>query len=200
VEPLPDPAHPLTPIDPAAIEHGGIFKVTIDISRLLQNQAADGTAMDPGGLETFGGLADVPSIAPMLGLVSRSIASALGILELTHFRALVLLSERDSLIAAELMALMNMHSQPLMNLLDAMEGAGWIFATMRGRGVNEQVAITERGRAVVEEATRQRQNEIDDILARMSVQDRDTLATAFNAFAAAASESPVTKPKKGIAP
>jgi DNA-binding MarR family transcriptional regulator len=196
----PDPERAPNPVDPAAIDSSDIVSVTIDISRLLRDQAGEGGTLDPEKLQSLGELAESPSLTPMLGLISRSVASALGSLEVTHFRALVLLSDRDSLIAAELMGMMNMPPGQLLALLDAMDDAGWIYTKMRGRGVNETVAITEKGRAVVDEVTAQRQNEIDEILARMTEQDSNTVSAAFAAFADAARESPVRKPKNGIAP
>jgi DNA-binding MarR family transcriptional regulator len=195
-----DPERAPTPVDPAGIDSSDIVSVTIDITRLLREQAGEGGTLDSEKLQSLGELAESPSLTPMLGLISRSVASALGSLEVTHFRALVLLSDRDSLIAAELMGMMNMPSGQLLALLDAMDDAGWISTRMRGRGVNETVAITEKGRAVVEEVTTQRQNEIDEILARMTGPGRDSVSAAFAAFVSAAGESPVRKPKKGIAP
>jgi DNA-binding MarR family transcriptional regulator len=196
----PDPERAPNPVDPAGIELSDVLSVTIDITRFLRDQAGQPETLDPEKLASLVELAESASLTPILGLISRSVTSALGSLEITHFRVLVLLSDRDSLIAADLMRMMGMTPGPLLGLLDAMDDAGWIDTRMRGRGVNETVAITEKGRAVVDEVTAQRQNEIDEILARMTEPDRDTVSAAFAAFAAAARESPVRKPNRGPAP
>jgi DNA-binding MarR family transcriptional regulator len=199
LEPTSDPERAPTPVDPAGIELSDIVSVTIDITRFLRDLAGQPETLDPEKVASLVELAESASLTPILGLISRSVTSALGSLEVTHFRVLVLLSDRDSLIAAELMGMMRMPSGPLLRLLDAMDDAGWIYTHMRGRGVNETVAITEKGRALVDEVTAQRQNEIDEILVRMSEPDRNAVSAAFAAFAAAARESPVRKSKNGIA-
>jgi DNA-binding MarR family transcriptional regulator len=200
LEPLLGSERPRARVDPAAIQINNTVSVTIDITQLLQNQAGHHTALDLRRLDSLGGLAGSPGIAPLLGVISRSLDSALGILELTHFRVLVLLSDKDSLIVAELMGLMKMRSRPLLNLLDAMAATGWIFTKTPGRGVTESIAITEQGRALVDRVTQQRQHEIDNILERMSEQDRAVLANAFNSFVEAAGEPTVRNPNKGLAP
>ncbi len=103
-------------------------------------------------------------------------------------------------IVAELATLLNMRSRKAFELLDAMENSGWIGADSHARGLGERITITQQGRNAVESITVRRQREIDEILERLSESDRTRLADAFNAFAAAARERPVTEPKPGIAP
>ena len=173
---------------------------TIDVSGLLRRQSGNEIALDASGLHSVNELVANPAIAPMLGLVARSIASALGFLELTHIRVLVVLSQRDEMSVAELVALMKMRARVMLKILDAMDNAGWIVTAKPGRGTSEMIAISAQGRQLVDDVTAQRQREIDMILDRMTNDDREVLARAFNSFAAAAGERPVPKPKSGIAP
>jgi hypothetical protein len=151
MEPLDAPAHLDTPIDPAAIELPVTVAVTIDISQLLRAQASSHVVLDLGTFESARVLTENPNIEPMLGLVSRSIEAALGFLELTHIRVLVVLSQKDAMSVAELAALMKARSRSMAKILDAMEDAGWIVTASpvaerqnRSRSAREDVTWSMR--------------------------------------------------------
>lgn len=199
MEPLDEPDGRETSIDPAALELPSTVAVTIDISQLLRDQAGRQVALDVGKFESADAVTENPGIAPMLGLVSRSVESALGYLELTHIRVLVVLSQKRAMTVAELAALMKMRSRGVARILDSMHDAGWILTASPGRGTSESVTISAQGLELVNTITAQRQREIDSILSRMQDTDRETLARAFNAFAAAAGEPPYTGPRGGFA-
>jgi DNA-binding MarR family transcriptional regulator len=189
-----------SPVDPAAIESGQIVSITIDISGLLHSQAIQRTKRDAGSLDSVPELAAMTGIAPLIGLVSRSVDFALGFLELPHFRVLVLLTERDSMSVVEIVDAMKMPARRILKLLDSMEDAGWVSRSGPGRGVSESIAISPTGRDLVSEVTAKRQQEIDEILERMPESDRIAMAKAFSSFATAADEPPMRPRNNGSAP
>jgi DNA-binding MarR family transcriptional regulator len=200
LKPLDDGNRSVAPVDPAAIDLDKNSSITIDISGLLHSQAVDAVPLGTVGLKSVQELAGKANIAPLIGLLSRSVDFALGFVELPHFRVLIILSERDSISAAEIVQATKATSRKTLALLDSMENAGWIHALVPGRGVTETVAITEKGRALVEEVTTKRQQEIDEILQRLSEADRALIAKAFSSFATAANEPQIRRRKNGIAP
>jgi DNA-binding MarR family transcriptional regulator len=200
VVPVHDPAGDEPGVDPAAIELPRVSEVTIDVTQLLQRQAASEQSLDLGGLVRVDDLADSSTVAPLLGLIARSVRSALDILELDHLRILMLLSQRDGISLVELSRLTALPARKLAIVLDAMESAEWITTSRPARGIGEAVAISATGSVLIERVIRQRQDEIDEILARMSGEDRATLARAFSSFAAAAAEPPLRPTRKGIKP
>ena len=187
-------------VDPASVDLPPTVAVTIDISELLQREANRQTKLNVEGLNSVAELVANPGIAPMLGMIARSLDSALGFLDVTHIRVLLLLCQRESISVAELAGVMKMRARTALRMLDSMDDAGWIFTMTPGRGTREVVAISAQGRALIEDVTAQRQREIDSILGRMVEDDRESLTSAFNAFADAAGEFPLRKPRKGIAP
>jgi len=187
-------------VDPAAIELRPVSEVTIDISQLLQTQSAAERRLELGGLESIDELAQSSTIRPLLGLISRSVSSALDILELDHLRILMLLSQRDAISLAELLRHTALEPRKLARVLDAMEAADWISTSRPARGIGETVAIAPAGSVLVERVTENRQREINDILARMPAEDRLTMARAFTSFANAAAEPVVRRPRLGLKP
>jgi DNA-binding MarR family transcriptional regulator len=170
------------------------------MSALLREQAAADTRLEVDGLESLDELADGSTIAPLLGLIARSVKSALDILELDHLRILILLSQRDAISVTELSRLTTLQPRKLAKVLDAMEAADWISTSRPARGIGETVAVSPSGNALVQQVTQKRQSEIDEILARMSEEDRATVTRAFSSFASAAAEPALLRPKLGLQP
>ena len=199
MEPLDDAAAPPTRIDPADIESHSSSAITIDIAQLLGKSAETRAKLDLHEFEQSAVVADQPHFEPMLGLISRSVQSAIDVIELPHLRVLVLLSQRDTMSVGEVATLTAARPRAVFSLLDSMEASGWIASYSAKRGMGEKIVLTQQGRDVIDTMTQRRQQEIDEILARMSEEDRLGIARAFNSFAAAAGESPPSKPKRGIA-
>jgi DNA-binding MarR family transcriptional regulator len=200
MEPVDDQSRAAAGPDPAAVDLSRHDAVSIDIGQLLSAGAGAQTALDLNGFEHPADLRAEPRLEPVLSLVSRTIESTMGILELPHLRILILLSQKDAVSVAELASLMKLNTHRLSVLLDSMEASGWIDSGSRARGIGETIAIRGQGRDLVDALTERRQREIDEILTRVPEEARAELARAFNSFAAAAGESPTTKPRKGIAP
>jgi hypothetical protein len=183
-----------------AIELNRETAITIDVGQWLRNGATASSTLHVDEFGVGNQVPATPNLAPLFGLVARSLSSALGILDLVHFRVLILLSGADSMSARELTVLTGMKARSLLHLLDAMESVDWIRVATPGRGVAEKVAIAAKGSEMVERVTSRRQQQIDEVLTRISSEEQSMLANAFTAFAAAAREPTLRKPRKGIAP
>jgi DNA-binding MarR family transcriptional regulator len=199
MEPLDLPTTPNASPDPGAVDLPSTVPVTIDIGKVLGERALRSAKVSPEEFDDESLAAGNPRIEPMLGIISRSVQNAMEFLDLPHLRVLILLSHKDATSVAELASLMKLSSRRMMALLDSMEASGWVTSESDARGVGELVAISHRGRDLVETMTTQRQHEIDDILGRMSEADRTDVARAFNSLAAAAGEPLVRRAKKGLA-
>ena len=200
MEPLDDAAPPSSRPSPADIDLPSTTAITIDIAQLLNARARTSTKLDVSEFEHSVPLARNQRFEPVLGLISRSLRDAVNLIELPHLRVLVLLSQRDSMSVGELANLMNSRSRAMFALLDSMEASGWIGSHSQARGMGETITITQQGQSVIDSITEQRQHDIDEILGRVSDEDRVGLARAFNSFAAAAGEAPIRRPRRGIAP
>lgn len=139
-------------------------------------------------------------IAPILSLVARSLAGDLELLPLPSIRALVVLSHGHSLSMRDLADALSLRIPTVLTTVDSLERDGWIYTAVHARGVAERVAITAKGRELVDRMTARREDEIKAVLGRMPDADRTQVAQAFASFAAAAGEPSVTRPRKGIAP
>lgn len=139
-------------------------------------------------------------IAPMLGLVARSLGTELDLLPLPSIRVLVVLSHGHAMTVRQLADVLSVRTRAMLAMIDSLESGGWIFTAVRARGVTERVGITASGRELVERMTARREHEIASILRRVPDGNRAQLAEAFTSFAVAAGEQPVSRPRKGIAP
>jgi DNA-binding MarR family transcriptional regulator len=144
--------------------------------------------------------ADKTIITPLLALVARSVGSTLDVVALEHLRILMLLSQRGEISSAELSRITLLPTRKLAKTLDLMQSRDWITTSRPARGIGETVSISLAGGALAEQVTRRRQDEIADILGRMSSDDRATVARAFSSFALAAAEPALHPPRKGLKP
>lgn len=200
MEPLDELARSSARVDPADIELPSTTAVTINIGELLGFRAGTRDKLDLNEFERSAPLGNDPRFESILGLISRSVQGAVDFIELPHLRVLVLLSQRDTMSAGEIVTLTGARPHAVFALLDSMEDSEWIASHSPARGVSERVVITHKGRDLIDTMTERRQREIDEILGRMSAAERSGVARAFNSFAAAAGEAQVGKPKRGIAP
>ncbi|MEA9983835.1 MULTISPECIES: MarR family transcriptional regulator [Subtercola] len=128
----------------------------------------------------------------LLGVVARSVASALEVVTLPQFRVLVLLSASGPTRVGTLADQMTTLASTFTRSLDRMEVAGWI-TRIPGPGDRRAVLVelTDKGSQLVSDVTTRREQEIQKILAALSDEDRVALVRAFTLFATAAAEPSV---------
>ncbi|RKR74428.1 MarR family winged helix-turn-helix transcriptional regulator [Frondihabitans australicus] len=128
----------------------------------------------------------------LLGIVARSVASALEVVTLPQFRVLVLLSNdgptRLGSLAERIGALPSTFSRSV----DRMVAGGWVERSLREDNRREILLdLTEDGRRLVDSVTERRRREIRTVLDALPADDQALVARAFDAFNRAAGEPTV---------
>ncbi|MDJ0350777.1 MarR family transcriptional regulator [Cryobacterium sp. PH29-G1] len=127
----------------------------------------------------------------LLGVVARSVVTALEVVTLPQFRVLVVLSTagptRMGAIAERMGALPSTFSR----FIDRMVAGGWVQrASSPGSRREVLLELTPSGRRLVDEVTERRREKISEILAALTAQQQAAVEHAFRAFADAAGETP----------
>ncbi|GAA5066712.1 MarR family winged helix-turn-helix transcriptional regulator [Nocardia callitridis] len=127
----------------------------------------------------------------LVALSARSIASVDETITIPQFRTLVILSSRGPANVATLAGSLNVQPSTATRMVDRLVAGGLLDRRTNPNSRREQiVALTGRGRQVVDTATARRRDEIAAVAARMPLADREGLVRALTAFAAAGGESP----------
>lgn len=125
----------------------------------------------------------------MLGVVARSVAPALELVSLPHFRVLVLLASSGPLRVTDLAERLGVVVSTFSRSLDRLERGGWVRRSQGARDRREvTVTITEQGGDLVRDVTGLRIAALTEALSRVSAADRAALTRAFTAFADAVGE------------
>ncbi|QNE45884.1 MarR family transcriptional regulator [Glaciihabitans sp. INWT7] len=128
----------------------------------------------------------------LLGVVARSVSPALEFVTLPQFRVLVVLTSSGPLRMGSLAERMGANSSTFSRSIDRMVAGGWVE---RGPSPDSRrevlIRATESGRALVDEVTARRRHAVSDIIATMSAEDQQSVVSALEIFADAASEPAV---------
>jgi len=128
----------------------------------------------------------------LLGVVARSVASALEVVTLPQFRVLVLLSAEGQTRIGSLAERMGVVASTFTRSVDRMVASGWIVRAENPDSRREVlIDLTDDGRRLVEAVTERRRREIRKVLALLTEDDRAVVARAFTLFNAAAGEPTV---------
>ena len=129
----------------------------------------------------------------LLGVVARSVATALEQVSLPQFRVLVVLSScAGPLRAGALAERTGVHPSTFSRTADRLEAGGWVRRTPNPESRREVlVELTDQARRLVDQVTRDRRAEIARILEQAPAEQREAIRAGFEAFAAAAGEPPV---------
>ncbi len=126
----------------------------------------------------------------LVAVSARSIAAIEDRVTLPQFRVLVMIASRGQLNLRAVSAGLDIHPSNATRTCDRLVGAGLLSrrddpADRR----NLVLELTTAGRHLVDEVTAHRRDAITAVLTRMSRTDRDRLARALTAFAAAGGET-----------
>jgi len=128
----------------------------------------------------------------LLGVVARSVASALEVVTLPQFRVLVLLTADGPIRIGSLAEQMGAVPSTFTRSVDRMVAGGWIARAENPDSRREVlIELTDDGRRLVEAVTERRRREVRDVLKLLSDEDRASVARAFTLFNAAAGEPTV---------
>lgn len=128
----------------------------------------------------------------LLGVVARSVASALEVVTLPQFRVLILLSEDGPTRIGSIAERMGVVPSTFTRSVDRMVAGGWIARAENPENRREVlIELTDDGHRLVEAVTERRRREIRGVLELLSDDDRELVARAFSVFNAAAGEPTV---------
>jgi DNA-binding MarR family transcriptional regulator len=125
----------------------------------------------------------------LLGVVARSVASALDEVSLPQFRVLVLLRSRGPLRTGSLAERLGVNASTFSRSLDKIVSGGWV-ERQANPGSRREIIIdlTDKGRLLVDGVTEARRRDLHAILALLSADQQDAVMRAFALFNAAAGE------------
>jgi DNA-binding MarR family transcriptional regulator len=125
----------------------------------------------------------------LLGVVARSVSSALEFVTLPQFRVLVVLSSTGPIRMGALAERVGANQSTFSRSMDKIVIGGWAQRSMSPDNRREVlISLTAAGRALVDEVTERRHNEISTILERLLPSERDSVRAALELFAIAAGE------------
>ena len=126
----------------------------------------------------------------LLGMVARSLSSALEIVTLPQFRVLVLLSSNGAMRTGALAERMNTHPSTFTRSMDKIVAAGWVTRTLNPESRREIIVeLTPEGQQLVDSVTRDRREEIRRVLEQLSEEQTEALVAALSLFNTAARET-----------
>lgn len=125
----------------------------------------------------------------LLGVVARSISSALDSVTMPQFRVMIVLASsgpmRMGLLAERIHAVPSTFSRSI----DRMVAGGWVERIDSPDSRREVIIrLTSLGRALVDDVTERRRREIAAVLSKMSHEERAALQSALVSFSEAAGE------------
>jgi len=125
----------------------------------------------------------------LLGVVVRSLGSALERVTLPQYRALVVIAEHGPLRSGDLAEQLGVHQSTMTRTVDRLVAGGWAARQASPDSRREVlVGLTARGHDLVGEVMAQRRREVAQVLARTDERGRRAIRRGLAAFAAAAGE------------
>jgi DNA-binding MarR family transcriptional regulator len=125
----------------------------------------------------------------LLGVVARSVSSALEFVTLPQFRVLVVLSATGPIRMGALADRVHANQSTFSRSMDRIAAGGWVDRAASPDSRREVlISLTESGRALVDEVMERRHSEISTILERLTAPERDSVRAALELFAIAAGE------------
>ena len=126
----------------------------------------------------------------LLGVVARSVASALEVVTLPQFRVLVVLTNTGPLRLGALAEHLNANTSTFSRSVDRLVAGGWVRRTPSPDSRREVIIeLTASGKALVEEVTDRRRAELAHILGKLSTEEQESVRIALQLLADAAGES-----------
>ncbi len=127
----------------------------------------------------------------LVGVAARSLASVDSEVTLVQYRALLVLAELGSRHVGELAEALVTHPSTTTRMCDRLVSHGLVRRTIDRCNRRETViALTPKGRDVVQRVTDVRRAEIGRIVERIPLDSRESMIAALEAFADAAGELP----------
>ena len=127
----------------------------------------------------------------LVGVAARSLATVDAEVTLPQYRALVVLAAGGPRLVGELAELLSIHPSTATRLCDRLVAKKLVRrAVARGNRRETTISLSPRGRALVDQVTMLRKQEITAIVGRVPRTLWSSTVTALTAFAEAAGELP----------
>jgi DNA-binding MarR family transcriptional regulator len=128
----------------------------------------------------------------LLGVVARSVSSALEFVTLPQFRVLVVLSATGPIRMGALAERVHANQSTFSRSMDKIVTGGWAERSTSPDSRREVlILLTEAGRALVAEVTERRLAEISTILERLTPSEQESVRAGLELFSIAAGEDSV---------
>lgn len=128
----------------------------------------------------------------LLGVVARSVSSALEFVTLPQFRVLVVLSATGPIRMGALAERVHANQSTFSRSMDKIVTGGWAERCTSPDSRREVlISLTEAGRALVAEVTERRLAEISTILERLTPSEQESVRAGLELFSIAAGEDSV---------
>jgi DNA-binding MarR family transcriptional regulator len=125
----------------------------------------------------------------LLGVVARSVSSALEFVTLPQFRVLVVLSGSGPMRMGALAERLHANQSTFSRSMDKIVSGGWAQRYTSPDSRREVlISLTDAGQALVDEVTDRRHREISTILERLTPPEQNSVRAALELFAIAADE------------
>ena len=125
----------------------------------------------------------------LLGVVARSVSSALEFVTLPQFRVLVVLSATGPMRMGALAERVHANQSTFSRSMDKIVAGGWAERSSSPDSRREVlISLTPAGHALVDDVTERRHAEISTILERLTASEQDSVRAALELFAIAAGE------------
>jgi DNA-binding MarR family transcriptional regulator len=126
----------------------------------------------------------------LLGVVARSVSSALEVVTLPQFRVLVVLTTTGPIRLGALAEQLHANQSTFSRSVDRMVAGGWIERNPSPDSRREVVIeLSPAGRDLVADVTARRREELATILNRLTARERESVAAALELLGRAAGES-----------
>ena len=147
----------------------------------------------PTDAESLAADATLAASRALLGVVARSMVSALDDVTLPQFRVLVVLSSAGPTRMGVIAERMGVSPSTFSRFIDRMVAGGWVERASSPDSRREVLLeLTRSGRDLVEEVTTRRRAHISGVLSSMTIDQQAAVGAAFQAFADAAGEPPAS--------
>jgi DNA-binding MarR family transcriptional regulator len=140
----------------------------------------------------------VQACRALVGITARALAAASDEVTLPQLRTLVVVAHQGPQTVSVLAERLDVHASTMTRMCSRLVARGLVTRTPSATDRREVVVeLTPEGRRLADEVVRRRREEIDAVIRRMPVDDRDRIVAALELFARAASGASGAQPVAG---
>ena len=136
----------------------------------------------------------------LVSITVRALASASDEVTLPQLRTLVVVSLQGAQTVSALAERLDVHASTMTRMCSRLVARGLVVRTASASDRREVVIeLTPQGQRLVDEVMDKRRRDIDAVVRRMTIEDRDRVVSALELFSQAAGEPGPTRPIAEVA-